>query len=137
MNSAIRNILAVVAGIVVGTVVNGMTLKLMTSIIPPPSGSNLNTMEGLNAAMASMEPKHFIGPFLSHALGTLVGAFITAKIAATHKTALPYIIGGMFFVGGLYMVTQLSAPMWFNALDLVMAYFPMAYLGIIIGAKNS
>ncbi len=27
------------------------------------------------------------------------------------------------------MVLQLPSPMWFNALDLIVAYIPMAYLG--------
>jgi hypothetical protein len=32
-------------------------------------------------------------------------------------------------------VANLSAPLWFNVLDLVMAYIPMAYLGYFLATK--
>jgi hypothetical protein len=68
-------------------------------------------------------------PFLAHALGTFVGAFIAAKIAATSKMIIAIAIGIVFMIGGIMMVMMLPSPLWFDATDLVLAYIPMAYLG--------
>lgn len=129
MHPVIRNILAVIAGAVIGSVVNGSLIMMSGSIIPPPNGADVTTEEGLKAAMHLFEPKHFIMPFLAHAIGTLIGAVVAAAIAVNNKMRMAMIVGVLFLIGGVANVLILSAPMWFNVLDLTTAYFPMAYLG--------
>ncbi|WP_396638237.1 hypothetical protein [Maribacter sp. R77961] len=136
MNPVLKNILAVLAGLIVGSLVNMGIVMLSGSIIPPPEGGDVTTMEGLKATMHLFEPKHFIMPFLAHALGTLVGAFVAAKIAASRNMLFAVLVGTFFFIGGAISVSSLGGPMWFNALDLIVAYFPMAYLGCkLAGSK--
>lgn len=129
MNPIVKNILAVIAGLVVGSIVNMGIVMISGSVIAPPEGGDITTMEGLKATMHLFEPKHFIFPFLAHAIGTLVGAFVAAKIAATKKMTMALLIGVFFFIGGAINVSMLGGPLWFTVLDLVMAYIPMAYLG--------
>jgi len=129
MNPVIRNILAVVAGFILGSIINMGIITVSSSIIPPPEGADVTTMEGLKASIHLFQPKNFIMPFLAHALGTLAGAFLTAYIAISHKLNLALGIGILFLLGGIANVVMLPSPMWFNALDLVCAYIPMAYLG--------
>jgi hypothetical protein len=137
MKSIFRNILAVVAGLLIGGAVNMSIIMISGTIIPPPHGADVTTVEGLKAAMHLFEPKHFIMPFLAHALGTFVGAIIAALIATNHKMRLALIIGMCFLVGGSIDVAILPAPLWFNVLDLVGAYIPMAYFaGKIIELKQ-
>lgn len=128
MHPVIRNILAVIAGAVIGSLVNGSLIKISGSIIPPPAGADVTTEEGLKAAMHLFEPKHFIMPFLAHAMGTFTGAMIAAAIAANNKMKMAMVVGILFLMAGIANVLILSAPMWFNILDLVAAYLPMAYL---------
>lgn len=129
MNPIIRNILAVVAGIIIGGAVNMGIILISSSIIPPPEGADITTMEGLKASMHLMQPKHFIMPFLAHALGTLVGAYIAATIAVNHKLKFALAIGGWFLLGGIVNIFMLPSPIWFTVVDLAGAYIPMAYLG--------
>ena len=100
------------------------------SIIPPPDGSDVTTMEGLKASMHLFEPKHFLMPFLAHALGTFAGAFLAVKIAATHQMKIALGIGFMFLAGGITNVFMLPSPLWFSVLDLTIAYIPMAFLAV-------
>ena len=137
MNSILKNILAVVLGLFIGGAVNMAIIMISGSIIPPPEGTNLTTMEGLEAAMPLMEPKHFLLPFLAHALGTLVGAIIAAKIAATHKMRFAMVIGLCFLVGGIMNIVMLPSPTWFTVVDLGLAYIPMAYLGGKLALRKS
>lgn len=137
MHPILKNTLAVILGLLIGGTVNSLLVMNSAALIPPPDGADLTTMEGLEAAMALMQPKHFLIPFLAHALGTLVGAFITAKIAASFAKDLALLIGLMFFVGGTFMVMSLPAPLWFNVTDLLLAYFPMALLGAKLAGARS
>ncbi|TVZ17394.1 hypothetical protein [Maribacter sp. MAR_2009_72] len=136
MNTILRNILAVVAGLIVGSIVNMGIVMISGSVIPPPEGGDITTMEGLKSTIHLFEPKHFLFPFLAHALGTLVGAFVAAKLAGTRKLLMALIVGFCFLIGGTINISMLGGPLWFSALDLIVAYIPMAYLGWILSGKK-
>jgi hypothetical protein len=131
-----RNVLAVIAGILIGGFVNMGIIQISGSIIPPPEGIDVTTLEGLKEAMHLFEPKHFIMPFLAHALGTLVGAAVAAGIAATYKKVFALVIGGFFLIGGVANVMMLPSPTWFAILDIVVAYIPMAYIGSLVTSSR-
>lgn len=129
MNPVIKNILSVVAGIILGSAVNMGIIMISGSIIPPPAGADVTTMEGLKASIHLFEPKHFLLPFMAHALGTLAGAIITAIIAHNNKKKFALGIGLFFLLGGIINAFMLPSPAWFIVIDLVGAYIPMGYLG--------
>jgi len=129
MNPILRNVLAVVAGIILGSIVNMAIIMLSSSIIPPPEGVNPSDMESLKASMHLFEPKHFLMPFLAHAFGTLVGAFVAGLIAINHRLKISLAIGLFFILGGITNILLLPSPLWFTITDLTFAYIPMAWLG--------
>jgi len=137
MNPIVKNILAVIAGFIIGSIVNMAIIMVSGSIIPPPEGADVTTMEGLKASMHLFQPKHFILPFLAHALGTFAGAFFAAKIAAGHKMKFALTIGVLFLAGGTANVFMLPSPTWFTILDLIGAYIPMAYFAGKLAVKKS
>ena len=57
MKRVFRLILAVIAGLVVGSFVNMALVMLSAHVIPPPAGVDTATTEGLKAAMPLFEPK--------------------------------------------------------------------------------
>jgi len=135
MPTIARNVIAVLAGLLVGGAVNMALVTLSPSLIPPPAGVDVSNAESLAAAMHLFEPRHFVMPFLAHALGTLTGALAAYLIAATHPARLAYLIGLLFLCGGIAASFMIPAPAWFVALDLLVAYIPMAWLAIQIGAR--
>ncbi len=135
MQPILRNILAVIAGIFIGSLVNMGIIMISGSIIPAPNGADVTTMEGLKATMHLFEPKHFIFPFLAHALGTLVGALLAARFAANNHMRFALAIGVFFLIGGITSVYMLPSPAWYTVLDLVGAYLPMGYLGGKLAGK--
>ncbi|MDO5611588.1 MAG: hypothetical protein Q4G62_12600, partial [Pseudomonadota bacterium] len=98
-------------------------------LIPPPAGVDVTSMDSLKASMHLFEAKHFVFPFLAHAFGTLVGVFVAALIAPASRYWPAYTVAGLFLLGGVINVMLLPAPLWFSALDLLLAYLPMAWLG--------
>lgn len=131
----VRNVVAVLAGILIGAFVNGGLIALSPMLIAPPAGVDVTTTEGLSKGIHLFGPRHFIMPFLAHALGTLAGALAAYLIAASYKTQIAYVIGAVFLCGGVAASFMIPAPAWFIALDLVAAYLPMAWLATRLGAR--
>jgi hypothetical protein len=132
----LRNVLAVLVGLVTGIIVNGALITVSGSVIPPPAGVDVTNTDSLRASIHLFEPKHFVMPFLAHALGTLAGALVAYLNAASHQTAIAYGIGVLFLCGGIAASLMIPAPAWFIALDLIAAYLPMAWLGVQIGRRT-
>ncbi|EZH76007.1 signal peptide protein [Aquimarina atlantica] len=134
MNSILKNILAVIAGWLGGSIINIALVKIGHKLIPI-KGIDPNDMDALAAVMPSLGFEHFIFPFLAHALGTLVGATIAGLIAASHKMKFSLGIGGLFFLGGIMVNYMLPGPTWFAFADIAIAYIPMAWIGGKIALK--
>ena len=128
MNKIVRNVLAVITGIILGSAVNMGIINLQGYFIALPEGVDVTNTESLQSSMHLFGPKHFIFPFLAHAIGTLVGAYLSARIAASHKMKFALGIGIFFLMGGISMVFMMPAPIWFVILDLSGAYIPMGFL---------
>lgn len=137
MRNALRFVLAVVAGFVVGSVVNMLLITVSGHVIAPPAGADVTTTEGLQAALPLFEPRHFLFPFLAHALGTLAGAWVATKIARRASWIPAAIIGLLFLAGGVAASFMLPAPRWFVMLDLIGAYVPFAWLGFVLGRTKT
>ncbi|MGV3459494.1 MAG: hypothetical protein ACO1N9_03450 [Flavobacterium sp.] len=137
MNPIVRNILAVLAGLILGCLLNIGILDVGENIIPSPGIICESRDELLKSDLHLFEPKHFIMPFLAHALGTLAGAFIAAKLAVGNKMRAAFIIGICFLVGGIINVVSLPSPMWFTLLDVLVAYLPMAFLGGKLASRKN
>lgn len=122
MHPILRNIIAVVLGVVVGSAVN-MIVVMQGSL---PEGVS---MENLAENMHLFEARHFVIPILGHALGTLAGASLAGLIAATHKTRFAMSIGIFFLFGGIANIMMLKFPLMPALIDLGLAYIPMGWLG--------
>lgn len=133
MHPVIRNIIAVIGGIFTGGIINMSLIYLGPMIIAIPEGVDVTTKEGLEMGMPLLQPQHYIFPFLAHALGTLSGSIFAGMIAVTNRDRNAWIVGLFFLLGGVANVTMLPSPVWFNILDLGLAYIPMAYFGGKIG----
>ncbi|MEP0265576.1 hypothetical protein [Dokdonia sp.] len=134
MNPILRNILAIIIGWLGGSLIN-MGLIQIGYTTMPIEGLDPNDMEALAEVMPTLGAKHFIFPFLAHALGTLVGAIIAYKIATTHKMRCAMIVGAIFLLGGIAVNYMVPGPTWFTITDIALAYIPMAWLGGKIAAK--
>lgn len=137
MNPTLRNILAVLAGLVAGGVVNMALIQLGGILMPPPEGVDVNDINSINAHIGEYSVAQLLAPFLAHALGALVGAFVAARLAVSRHMVLALLIGGLNLVGGAMAVSMIpNSPTWFNMLDLGVAYLPMAWLGGRLGMRG-
>lgn len=128
MNPVIRNILAIILGWLLGSVVN-MSLIKIGHYLFPIEGIDPGNMEELARVMPDLEFRYFVFPFLAHALGTLTGAVIAGVVAFRHKMKFALGVGALFLIGGILACFMIPAPVWFILTDLLIAYIPMALIG--------
>lgn len=128
MKPILKNILALIAGWIAGSIVN-MGLVMIGHAVLPIEGIDPNDMEALAEVMPSLGFEYFVFPFLAHALGTLVGAWVAGLIAVNHKMKFSLGIGVLFLIGGIMMIQMLPSPVMFTVIDIALAYLPMAWVG--------
>jgi hypothetical protein len=137
MNKTIQNILAISAGFIAGMALNGWLISVSPSIIDLPEGVDPNKLESIKAHIHLYKWQHFIMPFVAHAFGTLIAAYIAAKIWIGNKMITGYIFGSFFLVGGVTMVYLIgNPPVIPTVLDLIFAYFPMGWIGAKLGGAK-
>lgn len=125
MNPTLRNILAVVAGVVACLFMNGTLLGAMMKLNPGPAGFDPNVPD----TYVLLGARHLLNPFVAHALPSLVGAGLAALLAAHSHRTMALVVGFVHLLGGIAAAFMIPSPVWFIALDLVVAYLPMAWLG--------
>lgn len=130
-----RNLLAVIVGFVVGSLVNMTLVVTGHRVIAPPPGMNPANSQSFIEHAPLMEPRHFLFPFLAHALGVLAGGFLAYLVAGSRRAVFAYAIAVLFLAGGIAACFMIPAPAWFIALDLLGAYLPMAWLAVRLGRK--
>lgn len=112
-------------------------IVLGPSVIPQPAGVDVANSEALSNSIHLFELKHFVFPFLAHALGTFFGSLVAFGVAASHKITAAFVVGVFFLAGGIAASFMIPAPIWFITLDLIGAYLPMAWLSTRIGNRIS
>lgn len=132
----VRNILAVILGAVIGSIVNGALIAIGPNVIPTPAGFDPKTMESFASTAHLLQPVNFIFPFIAHAGGTFAGSLAAIFIAASNRKAIAAVIGVLFLVGGILASVMIPAPVWFVAVDLLFAYIPMAFLGYKLAGRQ-
>jgi hypothetical protein len=134
MNPIIKNILAVIAGWIGGSIINMGLIQIGHSLFPI-QGIDPSDMQSYAEIMPTLSFEYFIFPLLAHGLGTLVGATIAGLIATSHKMKFALGIGGLFLTGGIIVNYMLPGPTWFTITDIVIAYIPMAWIGGMLALK--
>ncbi|MEZ4880524.1 MAG: hypothetical protein R2801_10215 [Chitinophagales bacterium] len=64
MKNFLRNLLAIIIGVVVGSLVNLLIIVIGKTIIQPPEGVDVTNLASLQENIDLLENKHFIFPFL-------------------------------------------------------------------------
>ncbi len=128
---ALRACAGVIAGAMVGAMCNMGILIVGMVIVPAPEGVDLNKIETIAEHIDEYSFAQLMVPWFAHAGGTFIGALVATLTAGKGRGSLiaALCIGALFEVGGIMAVRMIPAPLWFNTLDLTLAYFPMAFLG--------
>jgi hypothetical protein len=139
MNQTVRNILAVLAGII-SFMVGIMGLHLLSGLIiemPPFPSGEADTPENWGTFMQGLSVLQILAALVSHIGGTFIGAFVGALISRDGKLIVPLVIAGFAMVGGVMNVFQIPGqPLWFVIMDISL-YLPAGLLaGHLVRGKR-
>lgn len=109
----IRNVLATVAGLVVGMCLN-MALAMLNSYVlfPMPAGVTFEDAPGFAAYVASLPPVAFLVVIAAHVGQAALGAWVAARLAARRPLIPALVIGALTAVACVMNLLQLPGPAW-------------------------
>ncbi len=137
MKNFLRNFVGLLGGVTLGAAVNGGIIALQPYLLSLPQGVDPNNIDSLIKAMGDFEWHHFVMPFVAHALGTFSGAYFAVRVTRQRPLFKAMAISVIFLLGGIQMVQLLPAPLWFEIVDLTLAYLPMGGLAYYIGVHHN
>ncbi|MBP6455289.1 MAG: hypothetical protein KA275_01065, partial [Chitinophagaceae bacterium] len=112
-NKVFRYILALLFGVIAGSIVNMGIIMLGINVVEMPNGFEMKNPETLNSLFQYFNWQQFSIPLLAHAGGTFVGAYLAAKIAMEKKLIFALLIGLLFLIGGIMEVNSRPTPTWY------------------------
>ena len=130
----IRKILAVILGIIAGSVFNMALITVSHLVYPLPEGVDPNDFEAFKAHVEAngMPTGALLIVLVAHAGGSFVSGLVVGLIAMRSWYVAAAIIGVLWTCGGISMLMMIPAPIWFAVADVVL-YVPAALLGVKLG----
>ena len=114
----LRRILAVVVGIIVGSICITVVEKIGHYLYPPPAAAAAGDMKALQVYINDAPFMALFFIILAYALAAIVSGFTASKISNNGKSTAAVICGSIFLLMTIYMMVSLPTPMWFWILGI-------------------
>lgn len=109
----VRNVLAVMGGLVLGMALNMALIQFnMNVLFPMPEDLDMNDTEKLNAFLAGLPAMAFILVMVAHVGQSFVGGWFAARFGASRPMLLAMIIGVFSLAGGIAAMMMITGPPW-------------------------
>lgn len=129
MRQLLRNLLAVGTGFCIGVAIS-IAIHAMAGLPFLPANGDAHEVAGsILASMEASESMSCLAQLAAHAIGTYCGAAAAAWLSASHSLIAALAIGFAFLSFGIANALARHWPLWFEIVDLNLAYIPMAWLG--------
>ena len=109
----VRNIGAVLVGMVAGIAVNMTLIQLNSTVFfPMPEGLDTTDTEAFNRYINSLPFYGFICVIPAHLGQSWVGAWVASRMAQSHPRRLAMVIGFFSLAGGIMAMKMINGPSW-------------------------
>ncbi|QEG00239.1 hypothetical protein Mal15_43090 [Stieleria maiorica] len=134
----IRNVVAIVAGLVAGSMFNMALVSVSHVVYPLPDGIDSNDFEAFRTYVedSGMPTGALLIVLAAHAGGSFVSGLVCGLIAKRNWYIAAGAMGILWMCGGISMLMMLPAPMWFAVVDTIL-YIPAALLGVKLGGVRN
>lgn len=127
----IRKAIAVMVGVIVGIVVVTLVEGISSKLYPPPADLVASDIDALRQHISTLPRAAFFIVLAAHAIGTLAAGFVCAAVSKNQLWWGPIFVGAILLAGGIANLVMIPHPIWFAIVD-VAVYLPAAYLGGVI-----
>lgn len=109
----LRNIGAVLAGLIVGMVFNMAVIMLNATVLfPMPAGTDMSDPASMNAYVAGLPTAAFLVVMVAHLGQAFFGGYVAARLGKASPVVLSMIIGVLSLVGGVLNMMSIHGPTW-------------------------
>ena len=108
----LRNIGAIVAGLVVGGLANMALIGVNLALYPPPEGADLGNPEQLQAYVSTLPAAAFFVSAAAHVAQAFLGGWVAARLSSSRPVLLAMVIGLLTVAATIYNFVELAAPTW-------------------------
>lgn len=133
----LRILLAIVAGIIVGSICVWAVETLNHLVHPYPAGMKANDMEAFKDYIENLPFSGKLIVILGYALGAFVAGFIATKVSRNGKHTAAIICGIIFLSFTVYNMTVLPTPVWFWILGILVWGLVLAGSKLALNKRNT
>lgn len=138
MRSVLRSLAAVFAGFVAASIVMMIIEIINGHVLHPELGKAAEGMtdrEKIRDLLASAPVSAFLVVLVGWLLGSLVGGWVTARLAARATIRHGLVVGALLTLAGIANNLMLPPPLWFWIVSLVVM-MPAAYCGASLAPRR-
>ncbi len=111
MKPALRNVGAVVVGVLAGSALNFALIQANTLFFPLPEGVTYSDQEAFAAYVAGLPDAAFVLPLIAHLAQAFVGGLIAARLG-TRPVVAALAVGVLSLLGGIANALMIEPPAW-------------------------
>jgi hypothetical protein len=130
----LKNVSAIIFGLITGFVLIRLTEFINHSLFPPPT-ELFTDKEAIKAYVEQLPLGAKLLVIAGWAIGSFGGAYIATVVEKSKSPVFPLIVGGLFMIMGVLNMLTIPHPVWFWVLSLL-AFIPMAYAGFLVALKS-
>lgn len=120
------------ASVVLGVVVAGLSIAALETlshrIFPPPPEASSSDPQVLAQVIAEMPIGALLLILVGWFIGTVVGSWTAARLAARAEPTHGLAVGGVMMIGGVVTMLQIPHPQWFMVVGALL-FLPAAFIG--------
>jgi hypothetical protein len=115
----IRNVIAVVAGIIIAFGLIMLIEKIGHMIYPPPADLDWSDPAVIRPYIATLPILALLFPLFAWMAGTFFGSLAACFIGRARPLAFPGIVGGLVLAGTVANFIIIPHPLWFSILSVI------------------
>lgn len=129
-----RRILAIVLGVVSGTVFIAIAESVGALIFTPPKGLDFNNRAAFEQWVATLPDSAFCFPLIGYIGGSFIGGVVATLLSGRERRQPALQVGALLTVAGIANLMSMPHPLWF-ALVSTLVYIPFALLGFRVALR--
>ncbi len=124
----LRNILAIVAGVLLGGVAIMVVQMIGHQVYPVSAELDVNDKAAMRAFVAGLPVGALLFVIVAYAIGSFVAGALAAYIGHGARTRHALVAGAVLMLAGIMNLVAIPHPVWFSVLTVVV-FLPLAWLG--------
>ncbi len=130
----LRNVLAIVGGVLIGTVVIFVVQSISHQIYPVASDIDYNDKEAMRSFVAGLPVGALLMVIASYVCGSFVAGMISAWVGRGARVRHALVAGVLLLLAGIMNLVSIPHPLWFSVVT-VLVFIPAAWAGGKLAAR--